>query len=154
MTVHYRTQGFILGKEDRGEADRVFTVFTKDFGRLKLRAVSERKITSKLRGGLELFYLSDIEFIQGKYQKTLTNASPLKTYRHMRQDLLRLVLVWRIAEFFNKVVRDQEVDEKIWNILHETFDMMNNEDLNSQALKLIPSQFRWNLLSVSGYKPL
>lgn len=153
MSIHYRTQGFILRKEDRGEADRVFTIFTKDFGRLELRAVSERKITSKLRGGLELFYLSDIEFIQGKYQKTLTDASPIKTYRHVRQDLLRLVLVWRIAEFFNKVVQDQEADEKIWNILHETFNMMDNKDLNAQALKLIPSQFRWNLLSVSGYKP-
>ena len=63
MVVYYRTQGIILRKQDADEADRVFTIFTKDFGKLKLRAVSERKITSKLRGGLELFYLSEMEFI-------------------------------------------------------------------------------------------
>jgi hypothetical protein len=70
MATHYRTQGIILKTQDVGEADRVFTVFTKQFGKLRLRAVSERKITSKLRGGLELFYLSDIEFIQGYWNPT------------------------------------------------------------------------------------
>ncbi len=56
MFTHYRTQGIILKKEDRGEADRLFTIYTKDFGKLELLAKGERKIKSKLRGGLELFY--------------------------------------------------------------------------------------------------
>jgi len=74
MFTHYRTEGFILKKIDRGEADRIFTVYTRDFGKLDLLAKAERKIKSKLRGGLELFYLSDIEFIQGKTHKTLTDT--------------------------------------------------------------------------------
>ena len=65
MFTHYRTKGIILQKTDRGETDRLFTFYTKDFGKLDLLARAERKITSKLRGGLELFYLSEVEFIQG-----------------------------------------------------------------------------------------
>ncbi len=34
MAIHYRTQGFILEKINRGEADQLFTVYTKDFGKL------------------------------------------------------------------------------------------------------------------------
>src|SRR3990172_1648761 len=104
MVPFYRTQGIILKKEDRGEADRVFTVFTKDFGKLKLRAVSERKISSKLRGGLELFYLSAIEFIQGKARKTITDALPLCRYPVLRADLERLRIMYRFAEIVDGVV--------------------------------------------------
>ncbi|KPJ55867.1 hypothetical protein AMJ49_06190, partial [Parcubacteria bacterium DG_74_2] len=63
-----------MKKIDQGEWDRIFIIYTRDFGKLKVLARAERKIKSKLRAGLELFYLSEIEFIQGKNYKTLTNA--------------------------------------------------------------------------------
>jgi len=66
MFVHYRTQGLILKKEDQGEADLLFTIYTKDFGKLEILGRAIRKISSKLRSGAEIFYLSEVEFIQGK----------------------------------------------------------------------------------------
>ena len=89
MFIHYRTQGFILKKIDRGEVDRIFTIYTKDFGKLELLAKAERKIQSKLRGGLELFYLSEIEFIQGKAHKTLTDAILIDNFKNLRGNLKR-----------------------------------------------------------------
>ncbi|MBU2635445.1 recombination protein O N-terminal domain-containing protein, partial [Patescibacteria group bacterium] len=59
MTVHYRTQSFILEKTDLREADQVFTIYAKDFGKLKILGKAIRKIKSKLRPGAELFYLSE-----------------------------------------------------------------------------------------------
>ena len=70
MAVHYRTQAFILNKTDWNEADQIFTVYTEEFGKIKIVAKAIRKIKSKLRSGMDLFYLSEIEFIQGKSYKT------------------------------------------------------------------------------------
>jgi len=36
MFTHYRTQGIFLKKEDRGEADQLFTIYTKDYGKLEI----------------------------------------------------------------------------------------------------------------------
>ncbi|NQU82868.1 MAG: recombination protein O N-terminal domain-containing protein, partial [Parcubacteria group bacterium] len=72
--THYRTRGFFLKNEARGEADEIFTLFTSDFGRIRVLGRAIRKITSKLRSGAGLFYYSEIEFIQGKQYKTLTDA--------------------------------------------------------------------------------
>jgi len=69
MFTHYRTQGFILKKADAGEADRLFTVYTKDFGKLELLARAVRKIKSKLRAGLEIFYLSEMNSSREKPRK-------------------------------------------------------------------------------------
>ena len=78
MAIHYRTQGFILKKTDRGEADQILTIYTKDFGKLEILGKAIRKIKSKLRSGADLFYFSEIEFIQGKAYKTLTDILKLK----------------------------------------------------------------------------
>jgi len=153
MAEHYRTQGIILRKQDMGEADRVFTVFTKDFGKLKLRAVSERKITSKLRGGLELFYLSEIEFIQGKTHKTITDAFLLSSYPCLRSNLGRLRMMARFAEVADDLIEGQEPDEKIWRLLHETLLVLDRSVLEAAALKTLAYYFLWNLLACAGYGP-
>jgi len=153
MAQHYRTQGIILRKQDIGEADRVFTVFTKDFGKLKLRAVSERKITSKLRGGLELFYLAEIEFIQGKTHKTITDAFPLCSYLVLRSNLGRLRMMERFVEIVDDLVKGQERDEKIWRLLQETLLVLDRSLLEASALKTLAYYFLWNLLAYAGYGP-
>ena len=80
MAVHYRTQGFIFKKDERAESDQILSVFTKDFGRLELKAKAIRKIASKLRPDIDMFYLSEIEFIQGKNNKTLTDATKIEKF--------------------------------------------------------------------------
>jgi len=153
MFTHYRTQGFILKKTDRGEADRIFTIYTKDFGKLEILAKAERKIKSKLKGGLELFYLSEIEFIQGKTHKTLTDVILIENFPILRKDLERLPLAYRISEVLDNLIKGQEVDEEIWNLLNETFQKLNTYNLKPNTYDLIYYYFLWNLLSISGYQP-
>ena len=153
MFLHYRTQGFILNKTNRGEADRIFTIYTKDFGKLDLLAKAERKIESKLRAGLEVFYLSEIEFIQGKTHKTLTDAVLIKNFKNLRGDLKKLKVAHQISDLMDNLVKGEEPDSKIWQLLIETF-----ETLNSSSVFNLPSSmkmyyyFLWNLLSVLGYQ--
>ncbi|TET84400.1 MAG: DNA repair protein RecO [Candidatus Nealsonbacteria bacterium] len=164
MFRHYRTQGFILKKTDRGEADRIFTIYTKDFGKLEILAKAERKIKSKLKGGLELFYLSEIEFIQGKTHKTLTDAILIENFPILRKDLERLPIAYRISEVLDNLIKGQEADEKIWNLLNEIFNKLNSLEIRLQPtrhppeshllkLEILYYYFLWNLLSILGYQP-
>jgi len=153
MFAHYRTQGFILKKTDRGEADRIFTIYTKDFGKLEILAKAERKIKSKLKGGLELFYLSEIEFIQGKTHKTLTDAILIENFPILRKNLERLPIAYRISEVLDNLIKGQEADEKTWNLLNETFQKLNNQQSTSNNQQLLYYYFLWNLLSILGYQP-
>jgi len=153
MAVHYRTQGFIFRKNDFVEADRIFTIFTKDFGKLEILGKAIRKIKSKLRGGMRLFSLANIEFIQGKTYKTLTDASLIEDFPDLRKNLKRLKITYEISEILDDLIRGQEKDEKIWNLLRETFQRLNNLSLSVKECWLIYYYFLWNFLSVSGYRP-
>lgn len=151
MFIHHRTQGFVLQKEDRGEADRIFTVFTQDFGKLELLAKAERKIKSKLRSGLELFYLSDVEFIQGKTQKTITDAMAIDRFKSLRNNLLKLSIGYRIAEVFDALVKSEERDEKLWDLLIEVFTKISEGNLKTLTSGLSFYYFLWNFFAILGY---
>lgn len=152
MFTHYRTQGFVLKKIDRGEADRIFTIYTEDFGKLELLAKAERKIKSKLRGGLELFYLTEIEFIQGKAHKTLTDAVLINSFKNLKKDLKRLRIAFKISETLDNLVKGQEPDKEIWRLLLETFNKLNTRYKLQATSYKIYYFFLWNLLSVLGYQ--
>jgi len=153
MFIHYRTQGIVLKKENRGESDQLFTVFTKDFGKLEILGKGIRKITSKLRAGIEIFYLSEIEFVQGKNQKILTDAISIKKFKKIRRDLSKLKIAYKISEVLSKLIRGEEKDEKIWSLLKDTLEKLENYQFKIDNLKLIYYYFFWNLISFLGYKP-
>lgn len=149
MFLHYRTRGIIFKKEDRSEADQLFTVYTKDFGKLEILGKAIRKISSKLRSGAEIFYLSEIEFIQGKTYKTLTDAISIEKFTNLKKDLKRLKIVYQVSEALDNLVKGQELDEKIWRLLKETFEKLNL----LKKTEIIYYYFFWNLVSLLGYQP-
>jgi len=161
MFIHYRSQGFILGKEERAEANQLFTVFTKDFGKLEILGKAIRKISSKLKSGAEIFYLSEIEFIQGKIYKTLTDAILIEKFQNLRKSLNKLNIAYKISETLDDFIKGQEPDEKIWQLLKEIFYKLDDNKLEIEnccvgtvgKLKIIYHYFFWNLISILGYKP-
>lgn len=153
MFIHYRTLGLILKKEDRGETDQLFTFYTKDFGKLEILGKAIRKISSKLHSGAEIFYLSEIEFIQGKAHRTLTDAVLIDKFKNLRNDLKRLTIAYKISETLDNLVESEEEDKEIWSLLIDSFKKLNNTSLFSENYFLIYYFFLWNLFSVIGYAP-
>jgi DNA repair protein RecO (recombination protein O) len=154
MFVHYRTEGLVIKKEDRGEADRLFTIYTKDFGKLKILGRAIRKIKSKLRGNICPFCLLELEFIQGKTYKTLTDTLLIRDFPEVKKDLRKLKMAYRIADVLDNLIRGEEKDEKVWRLLNETFNTLNNYQIVKLSnWQLVYYFFLWNLFSVLGYAP-
>src|SRR4030042_2805392 len=153
MFIHYRTQGLILKKTDRGEASQLLTVYTKNYGKLKILGKAIRKIKSKLRSGADLFYLSDIEFIQGKTHKTLTDAILIDKFSQLRKELGKLSVANKISESLDNLARNEERDEKIWSLFLETFEILNGHRSSIKNFQLIYYHFFWKISTILGYKP-
>lgn len=151
MFTHYRSRGIILDKRNRGEADQLFTVFTEDFGMIEVLGRAIRKTSSKLRAGMEVFYLSEVEFIEGKFYKTLTDAVAQKKFFSSSSALQNLSLAWRIAEFAQKLGSPQE-DRIIFFFLKRIFEDLQTP-LPKEKQSLFLSFFLWSLASLMGYKP-
>jgi len=159
MAVHYGSRGIFIKKYDRGEADQIFKIYTEDFGKLEILGKAIRKIKSKLRGGADLFYFSNIEFIQGKTYKTLTDAVLVDSFQNIRKDLERKKIAYQIADALDYLTPKEEKDEQIWQLAIDVFHKLNNwkiEELlegHEEKLEIIYYYFYWNLVSLLGYRP-
>ncbi len=150
MFVHYRTPGIVLKKEDRGEADQFLTILTKDFGKIKVLAKSIRKIKSKLKSGVSLFSLSEIGFIQGKRYKILTDAVSKNKFSNINDSLEKLRIATEIGEDVDSLVRGEEKEEEIWDLVLGVFEKLNNSFVSDS---LVYYYFFWNLITILGYQP-
>ena len=153
MATHYKTQGFVFKKEDWREADRVFSVFTLDFGKIEVLARAVRKITSKLRGGIDIFSLSDIEFIQGKHQKTLIDAVVIEKFSHIFQSSEEMEIANRVSGLLEMFIRGPQTDGRIWDLLADFFKKLDRQELSASRQQLLYHYFAWNFISLLGHGP-
>ncbi|MBU1015131.1 recombination protein O N-terminal domain-containing protein [Patescibacteria group bacterium] len=153
MAAHYRTEGFVLSRRDSGEANCTCAVFTKDFGKLYLYAIGERKALSKLRQGLATLSLSEVQFVQGKTRTTLVDAVPRELHQVIRSNLLRTREAFRVAHAVDMLLKGQERDEQIWKLLSAVFCSLNDASIPASRAPLVYLQFFWQFVSLLGYRP-
>jgi DNA repair protein RecO (recombination protein O) len=151
--IRYRTKSFILSKIDLGEADQIIFLYTKEFGKLEILAKGVRKITSKLKPAVELFCLSNIEFVQGKNYKTLTDASIINKFKNIKNDLVRFKVIYQISDLINDLIKSQEKDTRIWNLILKIFYVIDNKKVPAEKTPLLYYYFFWRLVSLLGYYP-
>ncbi|MDO8524489.1 MAG: DNA repair protein RecO [bacterium] len=149
---HYRTKGIVLSKKDSGEADQIFALYTQYFGKIELVGKAIRKITSKLKAGIDVFYFIEVEFIQGKNRKTLTDAIVIDKFLEIRKNSEALACVGQIAEVADCLTITERKDEEIWRLLLVIFQKFNYKLLTNNY-KLISHYFLWNFFTLLGYSP-
>ena len=116
MATRYKTKAVVFKKSDRNEADRIFSVFTDDFGRLDIFAKAIRKTASKLRSGMDVFSVSEIEFIQGKNRKTLVDAIKVERFDNLFHDLEKFKVADKIGEILNDFIKGEEKDRAVFDL--------------------------------------
>jgi len=151
MADRFRSKGIVLTEEDRGEADQVFSVFTEKYGKIKVKGKSIRKIKSKLRAGISLFSLSEIEFVEGKTLKTLTDATVLKKHKNIKNNLANLKIAKRIGQATDKLIKGQEKDFDIFNLLINAFNYLDSGG-GFVSPETYYHYYFWRLISLLGYQ--
>lgn len=144
------TKGIILSRTDFGEADRIVTMLTPDRGKLRLMVKGVRKLKSKLAGGIELFSVSDITYMEGKGEiGTLISARLIKYYSNIVKDITRVQLGYELIKMLNRATED-EPEPEYFDLLETGFQSLDNSKIDTD---LILSWFHAQLLKLSGHSP-
>jgi DNA repair protein RecO (recombination protein O) len=151
MATIFATQGFIMAKRDFGEADRFYLIATRDFGVSEFFAKGVRKNSAKLKSGLELFNLSEIEFVSGKQNKTLTDVRILDSFPEIKKNQEKLKIVFEISEIFANLIKGETPESSFWNFLEEFFNLLKKTKAKDLNFLLFKYYFIWNLLRLLGY---
>lgn len=145
-----KTKAVILNERKFAEVDKFFILFTAKFGKIEVLAKGIQKIKAKLRGGLQILNHISLEFVKGKNFYIVTDTKPIEEFLNLKYSQKKYRAALYILNLLDRLVKGEEKDEKIWNLLLET---LKNLQLTTYNLSLTLRYFEWNFISYLGFKP-
>lgn len=146
--MNNKTAGIVIKRSNLGEADRILTIFTERFGKIKAIAKGVRKTTSKLGGYLEPFILLDLELHEGKTFYTVTGASVVKNFPTLHTDLNKIAKAFYIGEMIDRFLEEHQKNPTSFQILIEVL-----ESIEESREDLILRIFELKLIESAGFSP-
>jgi len=145
----YRSEAIILKRTDFGEADRLLTLFTRDYGKIRAIAKGARKPQSRKTGHVELFMRTNCFFAKGREIDILTQAEMVESYLALREDLVRTTYAAYVVELLDRFTVDEDPHRDIYELLSQALGWMAAHD----DVMLVARYYELHLLSLAGFRP-
>lgn len=149
---NFSSEGLVVKRKDIGEADKIVTIFARNYGKVSFIAKGVRKVSSRRAGNLEL--LNKIKFFangQGKLP-VLTEASGLSSFKEIKSDLKKLSLAYLLLELVDQFLPDGQENNKLYNQLILFLEAINQSE-SIERDKVLTASFQIKLLREMGYLP-
>ncbi len=103
MSQTYKATGINLKSVPLGEADRIVTILTREFGLVRAVAAGARKPKSKLGGRGELFVVNHLMLSTGRSLDKIAQAETIESYPALSRNLAKLT----VAQYWAEVILNQ-----------------------------------------------
>ncbi len=117
MGKTYKTEGIILKRTNYGEADRILTIYTKHYGKIKALAKGVRRITSRRGGNVELFNQATLFLNKGRNFDILTEAQVVNSFKSWRQNLKKVAVAYYFCELVDKLTPEEQPNQRVFQLL-------------------------------------
>ncbi|MEN9649036.1 MAG: hypothetical protein RL094_3 [Candidatus Parcubacteria bacterium] len=156
MSHHiYQTEGFIIEAVDVGEANKLYTLFTKDLGLIRASAQGVRFLKSKLRYSLQELSFSSIAVVRGKEMWRITSARKLISLFDKRLPMPVRKMLAKVLMFTKRMMPEEGKNEEIFKVLSTlSASTFSNRELflqNPQAADAAEVLAHLYILKVLGY---
>jgi len=147
----YKTEGIVLASREIGEADRIFSIYTKDFGRLEMTALGVRHLKSKLRYSLNVFSRVQIAFIRTKEFLRLVDAKKLDNGSLGFSEPDKFLALSGLTGLVSRMVKGEEADPGLWQELKNVFAFFGKNNLPEKDLEVFKLLISLRILYRLGY---
>lgn len=148
MAVEYQTEAILLAARDWSVADRVVTLFSREYGIITAMAYGARKPKSKLGGSLQAFTHLHLAMANGKGMDSVKQCEVQTSFREIREDLTRLAYANFIAELTTGLWPEHQAEAVAYDTLLATLHLLAVRNPRIAALA-----GAWQLMSLAGFQP-
>lgn len=144
-----RTEAIVLRRSDFGEADRLLTLYTREFGKLSALAKGARKPQSRKTGHVELFMRTHFLIASGRNIDVVTQAEMVDAYPELRDDLIRTTYAAYVVELLDRFTPEEDRNLSLYDLLQHALGWFSTTD----NVLLAARYYELRLLSITGYQP-
>ncbi len=145
----YRAQGVVLRHVEVGEADRILSFYTLEYGKLQAIAKGIRKMRSRKAGHLEPFSRVELMLAKGRNLDVISQAEAQSTYENLRADLKLIAYAAYIVELLDRFTYEEGENRPLYNLLVNTLSRL---DEGSPAQTVV-HYYEIHLMDLLGFKP-
>jgi len=152
MQKSYLLDCFIIKRKNYQEADKLITVFSKQRGKITLKAKGIRKINSKRAGSLELFNLVKMMVVKGRGDMDIiTEVSLFKDYSSLGREFYRTKIAYELLELINTFSLEDAENTGLYELLLKALDFINTADFHIELADKASLRFKARILELMGY---
>ena len=130
----FTVEAVVLKTDDFGDANRVVTLFTKEFGKLEANAYGCRRARSPLSGATQMFNHISAEISRGSKVDTIREADILNFYDALTKDLERLAYASLLFEIVNRMTFPRQRELETFELLTNSLPALNRRNPRIAAL--------------------
>lgn len=152
MSRIYKAEGIIVKRKNLGEADKIITIMTRDYGKLRVIAKGVRKINSRRSGHLEVFSQANFTLYKGKTFDSVSEVIGIDRYIFPRDQLSKLSFAYYVCELIDVLLPDKQEQPDVYELLERAFQEIALA-ADDHSCDDCVSLFALDLLRLLGFLP-
>ncbi|HWR40598.1 MAG TPA: DNA repair protein RecO [Patescibacteria group bacterium] len=152
MARQYDTEAILLISRDWGEADKLLTFFSREYGKISAVAYGVRRGKNPLRGYLQPFSWLDLSLGFRKNSNaldTVQQCAVKQAFRPLREDLQKMAQASMLVEIVTELWPEREPEPLVFDLLIAAFALL---DLRNP--RIVAQAAAWQLLGLAGFSPV
>ncbi len=147
----YKVEAIVLKAINYRDSDKIYTLFTKNRGKITASAKGVRKITSRRGGNLDTLnhIIAGIVEGNGKNYKIITEVKTLNSFRGIKSSLENSAKGFYIMELINEMLEEGQEANAIFDLLVKSLGKIDTH-LNNEISRV--NAFEIALLKHAGYE--
>lgn len=152
MSKTYKATGINIQGMPLGEADRLVSVLTQEYGLIRAVVPGARKHKSRLRARSELFVVNELLMVKGRSLDKIIQADTIESYPKLSRDLGKLAASQYLAEIVLCLALSEQPQTELYQLLLEHLKRLEKLEKN-QSLFPYLAQAVFHLLALAGIGP-
>ncbi len=150
----YRTTTIVIRQRKLGDADKILTLYTAQYGKLDVVAKGVRKTRSRFAGHVEPLTHATVLLAKGKSLDVLTQVETIESFQPIRDDLDRLSRALYVAELLDRFTEPHAEQFVLYRLLLDTLRRLAAcGDRPGADLDTPVRYYEMSLLNLLGYRP-
>ena len=145
----YKTEAIVLRQRKLGEAGKIVTLYTPNYGKLDAVAKGVRRPKSRLGGHLEVLTHTAVMLAKGRNLDTVTQAQTVESFAGLRADLHRLSRALYAAELVDRFSPEGAESYQVFQLLLATLRRL----VSAKNVDTVLRHLEMQLLGLSGFQP-
>jgi DNA repair protein RecO (recombination protein O) len=135
MNRLFRTEGIVLKSMRLNEADKIVTIYSCDYGKIRGIARGVRKTRSQFGSSMENLTIIKVLLYKGKNINTISQSEIISSFFPQTKDLFQYGIAIQCAEIVDKLTADEDPNRRVYT-LFKKFLLLLKDEKNLSNMKL------------------